>query len=148
MSEAKFHYSLSCPNGHGIPIPRPNLLEIHPTHMGMTTGEKKVIVACPECGLVSVYLESSVQMNLSPIPDPFDADRFRLVVLEVECGHEGCETPRTVHTVLENDKGTWKQKIVPKDWTFSADCLCENGHPLAPRWEDNRFAWERRRLLF
>lgn len=149
MSDAlNLLYTLPCPNGHGIPIPRPNLSGIDPSLLGMSIPEKKAIVACPECGLVSVYAESSLRAVLSPRLDPFEAEEYRLVFLEIECDDKTCDIPTSVHTVIESDRGTWKQKVAPKDWKFAPDCRCGQGHPLGPNWEGNRFAWEKRKSLF
>ncbi len=148
MDSLHFYYSLECPNGHGIPIPRSILSGIDPKLLGTAIPDKKAIVACPECGLVSVYAESSLRSVLSPRLDPFESQERHLVFLEIECDDKTCDTPTAVHTVIGSDRGIWKEKIVPKDWKFDADCLCERGHALAPNWEGNRFAWEERKSLF
>jgi hypothetical protein len=149
MADAmKLHYSLPCPNGHGIPIPCPTLSGIHPSLLGTTMVEKKAILACPECGLVSVYRESQIHAVVSPTQDQFESHECHLVFLQIECDDKTCDTPTTVHTVIGSDRGIWKQKVAPKDWQFSSDCRCEKGHPLAPNWEEDRFAWEKRKSLF
>jgi hypothetical protein len=149
------HYVLECRRGlrvHYIPIPRPSPLGIDASPPETANAVKKLLVACPECGLVSAYSGSDVQVQMSPRQDPFEADVCRLVSLNIECDDKKCDTPTTVHTIIDNDKGTWTQKVVPKvvpkDWEFASECLCYHGHPLAPNWEENHIAWERRRLLF
>ena len=144
-------YVLECRRGpqvHYIPIPRPSRSEIDASPPVTTTAAKKVFVACPECGFVSAYSEADVQVLMSPKGDPFEADIRRLVSIQVECDDKNCDTPKSVHTVLQNDMGTWTQKALPRYWRFSSDCLCDSGHPLAPDWEDNHLAWERQGPLF
>jgi hypothetical protein len=102
MSEAKFHSSLSCPNGHGIPIPRPTLSGTAPSHLGIANSEKKAVAACPECGLVPVYADSSIHAVLSPRLDPFEAQERHLVFLEMECDDKTHDTPTAVHTIIRN----------------------------------------------
>src|SRR5580692_2604964 len=144
------HYALECRRArrvHYIPIPRPSRSGISSSLPETSTGKGRVLVGCPECGLVSVYSESDVQVQIAPRINPFEADICLLVSVEVECDHEDCESPTDIHTILENDKGTWKQKFAPKDLEFSPECRCGTGHPLAPRWTD-KIAWGKRTLLF
>src|SRR5271156_4024649 len=108
-------YVLWC-GPHNIPIPRPSQAGITANPPGTATAEKQAVVACPECGRVSVHLESSVQVMLSPKPDPFVAEECLLVSINVECDGEGCEAPKVVHTVIGTDRGTWKQKVAPTQW--------------------------------
>jgi hypothetical protein len=142
------HYLLVCRNLHNIPIPRPTPLGIDTSLQGRAKVEKKAIVACPACGLVSVYSESNIQMVLSPTPDPFEAGICRLIFVEVECDDRNCESPKAVHTTIGTDRGTWKEKAAPRTWNFDSGCLCDEGHHLAPTRDDNHFAWEQRRSLF
>lgn len=142
------HYLLVCRNLHNIPIPRPDHPRMAANLPVKAKAEKQAIVACPVCGLVSVYSGSSVQRVLSPGQDPFEAGICRLVFLGIECDDENCESPKAVHTTIGTGKGTWKEKAVPKTWKFDSDCLCDKGHRLAPKWEGDRFAWEQRRSLF
>lgn len=144
-------YVLECRRGpqvHYIPIPRPNRLEIDSSPQARATDARRVLVACPECGFVSAYSESDVQVQMSPKGDPFEAGIRRLVSIQTECDDKNCETPRSVHTILANDGGTWTQKSLPKTWQFSPECRCEAGHSLAPNWEDNHHAWDRHTILF
>lgn len=144
-------YVLECRRGplvHYIPIPRPSRVEINSSLPAITTDTKKLLVACPECGLVSAYSAADVQVHLSPTHDPFERGIRRLVSIAVECDHEGCEAQALVHTVLENDGGTWTQKSLPRSWKFSSDCRCKSGHPLAPQWDNDHYAWERSDPLF
>jgi len=145
------HYVLECrrgPHVHYIPIPRPIRLRKAANRTENPKAAIQPIVACPECGLASVYSALDIQTLLSPMPDPFEAGICHLVALEVECGDKNCESPATIHTTIGSDKGVWKEKVVPINWGFDSTCRCENGHQLKPTWEDNRFAWERRELLF
>jgi hypothetical protein len=144
-------YVLECrrgPNVHYIPIPGPSRSEIYANPLATSKDAKRVLVACPECGLVSAYSESDVQVQMSPSGDPFEADIRRLVSLQVECDDRNCDTPRSIRTILENDRGTWTQRVLPRDWTFSSECLCQSGHRLAPNWEENHVAWTHHTLLF
>lgn len=142
------HFLLVCRNLHNIPIPRPRQSKIDSNLQGRVKVEKRAIVACPACGLVSVYSESGVQMALSPTPDPFEVGICRLVFVEVECDDKNCESPKAVHTTIGTDRGAWGERVVPRDWKFDPDCLCDDGHRLAPQWKGNRFGWEQRRSLF
>jgi hypothetical protein len=145
------HYVLECrrgPHVHYIPIPRPSRLGTDASLQAITTAWKKATVACPVCGFVSVYSESDVQVQMSPKPDPFEADARRLVYLEVECDGRNCRVPKTVHTIMGNDKGIWKQKVAPKDWEFDFHCVCDKGHLLAPRWEGDLRGQVQRKPLF
>src|ERR1039458_2658280 len=124
------HYVLECrrgPNVHYIPIPRPIPPEITANPRATTKAAKKVLVACLECGLVSAYSESDVQIQMSPRADPFEADVYRLVSLNIECGDKNCDTPRSVHTVVETERKTSKQKVLPVNWQYGPDCLCPTG---------------------
>jgi hypothetical protein len=109
----------------------------------------RVFVACPTCGLVSAYSALDVQKRPEGIPDPFVAEICSFVVLTIECGGKNCETPPAVHTTIGTDKGTWKEKARPTDWTFSPDCICESGHPLVAHWKDYpHVAWTQWRSPF
>lgn len=145
------HYVLECrrgPHVHYIPIPRPSLLRTDTNQKGNSKAAIQPIVACPECGLASVYSALEVQTLLSPMPDPFEAGICRLVSLEVECGDKSCEFPTEVHTTIGSDRGVWKQKVEPINWNFDLTCKCENWHPLKPAWKDNHFAWTQLEVLF
>ena len=144
------HYVLECrrgPHVHYIPIPRPSRLGTDANPPATATAGHKAIVACPECGLVSAYSESELQLQMSPRRDPFEAGECRLVFLRVECDDKTCDLPKAVHTVIGSGKGAWKEKVAPRDWEFDPECLCDKRHHLEPNWEENRFAWEVRHYL-
>jgi hypothetical protein len=63
-------------------------------------------------------------------PNLFQAGECHLVAIEVECDDESCESPKVIHAILGDEKGTWKPKVVPKDWYFSDSAKCGAGHPL------------------
>jgi hypothetical protein len=140
---AYVHYSLPCPGWHGIPIPNSILEETIASLEGIAKVEKKAIVACPECGLVSVYSESDIQSAAFPTPDPFESGECILVLVEVGCDGAGCEVPKGVHTIFETEKRTWKPRVAPKDWKFSHDARCRDNHQLMGKWKDSpRMVWQ------
>lgn len=145
---ATVHYWLECPHGCLIPIPNPTQVEISSNPPATATDEPSAIVACPECGLVSLYSERDILRRAAGKPDPFEAGICHLAAIKVECDDRDCGVLTVVRTTLGSDKGLWTEKAKPIDWKFSPDCKCENGHRLIASWEGKKIAWEDARLPF
>lgn len=125
------HCFLPCPNRHMIPIPHSSPSGIDSSPRQIAKDNPIVNVVCHECGVVSAYSRQEVTGGMFVgTPDLFQENKCRLVATQVECDGENCEAPKTVHTVLVNDKGVWKLSIQPKDWQFSDSARCGAGHTL------------------
>ena len=131
MSVAHPHCFLRCPNVHLIPVPHSNPLEIDGSPRRAAQDSRIAIVVCPECGLASAYsVRDMVGHLVVDTLNPFQAGECHLVVIEAECDGENCEARKEIHVILGDDKGTWRPKATPKDWTFSDSARCEAGHKL------------------
>ena len=124
------HYFVLCHNGHGTPIPRPSQVGTDGSLQAIATGAKKVILACSECGLVSEYSGQAVHEALAARLDIFEAGEGRLVRVAVECDGENCEALKDIHTVQGVATGTWRPKVVPRNWKFSDSARCSADHKL------------------
>jgi hypothetical protein len=145
---AAVHYFLECPRACLIPIPRPIQSGISSNLPAIATDAALEFVACPSCGLVSAYSISNIRKYPAATPDPFEAEICDFVVLTIECDGTNCDTPAAVHTTIGTDKGMWKEKVIPINWTFSPACKCENGHHLIAHWKDHPYiAWGHRKLF-
>jgi hypothetical protein len=143
------HYALECPRAHLIAIPRPIQLETRSSLPETATDDERVAVACPQCGIVSVYSALDVRPIAAATRDPFAAGLCLFVCIEVECDDNNCEALTAVHTTIGSGTGTWTHTAMPTDWRFSPDCRCENRHPLVARWRDYPHkAWVQKRSPF
>lgn len=126
-----------------IPIPRPSRSITGSSPPATTKDAAVVFVACPDCGLVSAYSALDIQKRPEGIPDPFEAEMCRFVILTIECDDKNCDPRTGVHTTIGSGKGMWKEKAHPIDWRFSPECICESGHRLVAHWKDYpRVTWE------
>jgi hypothetical protein len=96
---------------------------------------RKTIIACPECGLVSAYWERDVKEFEAPRSGLFQSGECRLVSTSAECEDTNCHAPKVVHTVIGTGWGSWKEKVAPKDWKFLSDARCGNDHQLLGTWK-------------
>src|SRR5882672_108934 len=119
------HYSLKCPCGYSIPLPRPSREEIDGSLRQIRLENRKAVFVCPACGLVSAHYGQGIRAEMTvDIPSLFEAGGCGLVAIEVECDGENCESPKTVHAIQGTDKGTWQPNVAPKDWTFAPSAQC------------------------
>lgn len=146
----RLHYSLTCECFRGIPIPRPSRVDTDATPQEIATEPKTATVACPYCGLVSVYSESDVRETPSPRPDPFEAGEYRLFSMSIECDDTSCVVPVVVHRILAGDKGNAKLTFAPKSpemWRLSPLVMRECVHPLTEKWKErSRLSYPAERL--
>jgi hypothetical protein len=125
------HCYLDCPNHHSIPIPHSSLVEKIGNPVQNTTESLPIIVACPECGLVSAYLPDKMFGYLvAGTPSLFQAGECHLVAIRAHCDGENCKAPKIVHAIWSNDTGTWRPKVMPKDLQFQDSARCQNDHQL------------------
>jgi hypothetical protein len=120
---------LSKPSFHPDPAFQPSRKIGNP--LQNTTESLPIIVACPECGLVSAYSpEKMFGYLVAYKASLFQAGECHLVAIQVECNGENCKAPKIVHAIWGSDTGTWRPKVLPKDWQFQDSARCQNDHQL------------------
>jgi hypothetical protein len=124
------HRFLPCRNSHAIPLPRPSLLETDDNLQQKAMENRRAVFVCPYCGLVSAYFGREIVEHLVGTPSLFQLGECNLVSIEIECDGKNCEAQKVVHTIAGTVKGTWRPRVVPKDWQFSESALCGTGHRL------------------
>ncbi|HTA22907.1 MAG TPA: hypothetical protein VK763_05195 [Terriglobales bacterium] len=124
------HYVINCQNGHGIPIPRPSQAGIDGSLQATATNPKRVVLVCPDCGIVSAYSGQDVRDFLAPTHDPFLTDECRLFEREAGCDGSNCEAPKVIHTVESGGAQTWKPKAAAIRWSFAESARCPDNHQL------------------
>ena len=131
MSFVYPHCFVICPKHHTIPVPHSSPIEIDGSPRQLAKVVPQVNVVCPECGVVSAYSIRDVTGGMFvDKPNLFQEDECHLVAIEVECDGENCEAPKVIHAIVGDEKGTWRPKATPKDWTFSDAARCGAGHQL------------------
>jgi hypothetical protein len=137
------HCFLWCksPKHCAIPIPHSSLPEIDGSLRQATTADRKVVVLCPYCGLVSAYSARDIVEHLRPdTPSLFQSSECHVAAIEAECDGESCKAPKVIHVILGDEKGTWRPTVALKDWTFSESACCEAGHKLRLE-ESGKYLW-------
>lgn len=124
------HRLLPCRNSCAIPLPRPSLLETDDNLRGKAKENRRAIFVCPYCGLVCAYYAREIVEHLVGTPSLFESGECDLVSIELECDGQNCAAQKVVHTIAGIATGTWRPKVVPRDWKFSETALCGAGHKL------------------
>jgi hypothetical protein len=125
------HCYLLCPKSHRIPVPYSSPLEIDGSPRRTPTDTRTAVFVCPDCGLASTYSARDIlEDRILDTPGPFLADECHLGSIQVECDGENCKAPKVIHVIQGDEKGTWRPKAHPKDWTISDTARCEGGHKL------------------
>jgi hypothetical protein len=126
------NYFLRCrgPKSCAIPLPPPSRAEIDGSLQTIKRDNRRAVFVCPYCGLVSAYYGQDIQEMPLQTPDPFQAGECNLASIEVECDGENCRLQKLVHTIAASVSGTWRPKVVPRDWRFSDSAICEAEHKL------------------
>jgi hypothetical protein len=131
MDIAFVHCFLRCEDSHNIPLPHPSLLKTNDNPQLIAKADRTVVVVCPDCGLGSSYSAQDVRDEwIVGTPNLFQAGECLFVSTEVECDAENCEARKVIHVVQGVSTGTWRPKVVPRDWHFSDTATCSDGHKL------------------
>lgn len=142
MASWHAHWFLDCPQHHLIPIPapRPNSKDAL-AHMA-PTDNPVLNILCHECGTVYGYCSALPRTGTQrDEADPFAAGGFRFAATQVGCDGGNCVAPKTIHAVLENNRGVWRLGTQPENWQFSDTACCGAGHRLhLPK--GSRILWE------
>jgi hypothetical protein len=146
------HWFLNClgrsDSGHHlIPIPRSIPTETRTSLQQTSTDVPLINVVCNTCGLVYGYSQLQKTGRPSDEADPFLIGDFRLAATKVQCDSENCGALKTVHAILENDKGIWKPRIDPESWQFDDSARCHTAEHKLRLEKGRKLLWEARASL-
>ena len=128
------HCYLDCPSHHAIPIPHSSLVEKIGNPVQNTTELAPVVVACPECGLVSAYLPDKMFGYLAAgEPSLFQAGECHLVAMQAHCDGENCKAPKIVHAIWGNENGNLETQGNAEGLAISGFCPLPERSPITPR---------------
>src|SRR5581483_9414714 len=116
--------------GHYIPIPDSNPSYMRARQTGTAIDVVGIPVACPECGLVSMYSPQHIHLSHSSTGCPYREGKLDLVYVPLGCADSNCEPPTNILAVWDVSTKSFRGSRPPSTWLLDETVRCEHGHRL------------------